>query len=195
MIELETPRLKLRPFTWDDLDELARISAAPENRRYMWSGPLTREQTAANIRQWLEAYERGLGLMAVTLRPGGELIGQCGLDPAGHEEDGLLGYMIDRPHLGKGLATEAAVAAVSYGFETLGLEGVWAAAMAGNAASRRVMEKLGMSHRRTERREGGEEVFYAVGKEEFFELWPQKKRTPATEEETHSEGKISVAEL
>lgn len=166
MIRLETPRLILRPFTWEDLDELARISADPENRRYMWAGPLTREQTAENIREWMAEYERGLGTLAVIHKPDGRLIGQCGIGLEDGDSVGV-GYMLDHPYWGMGLATEAAAALIRYGLEKTGAERVCAAGMAENGASRRLMERLGMSHERTEHHEAGDEVFYSGTREEF----------------------------
>jgi ribosomal-protein-alanine N-acetyltransferase len=156
----------LRRLTWEDLDALARISADPITRRFMWSGVLSREQAAHNIRQWMREYGRGLGLLAVVHRTEGRLIGQCGLEEEGDLFE--LGYMLDRDYWGMGLATEAARAVLAHGFCTLELSQIWATAHAENTASRRVMEKLGMTFRRSERHSDGEEVFYAVSRKEFL---------------------------
>jgi RimJ/RimL family protein N-acetyltransferase len=172
--ELTTERLVLRRLTRDDLDELARISANPETRHFMWSGTLSRERTAHNIREWTREYERGLGLLAVVYRPEGRLIGQCGLEEEGDLFE--LGYMLDGGYWGKGLATEAARAVLEHGFGTLELPRIWATAMAENAASRRVMEKLGMTFERFEQHAEGVEVFYAISREEF--LRPRGRRDP-----------------
>lgn len=164
--ELTTRRLILRRLTWEDLDDLARISADPVTRRFMWSGVLDRERTAHNIREWTREYERGLGLLAVVHRSENRLIGQCGLEEEGDLFE--LGYMLDREYWGTGLATEAATAVLEHGFGTLALDLIWATAHAENAASRRVMEKLGMTFRKSERHPEGEEIFYAVSRKEFF---------------------------
>lgn len=169
MTEIQTHRLRLRRFTWGDLDELAFISADPETRRYMWAGPLTRDQTADNIRRWIEEYEeRGLGTLALVYKPDGRLIGQCGL---GIESDELysVGYMIYRDYWGLGLATEAGSALLEHVFETFGPNVIRAEAMADNAASRRVMEKLGMTHQITVSHEAADQVFYTIAREEFLE--------------------------
>jgi ribosomal-protein-alanine N-acetyltransferase len=172
--ELATGRLVLRRFIWEDLDELARISADPVTRRFMWSGVLSRERTAHNIREWTREYERGLGLLAVVHRAEGRLIGQCGLEEEGDLFE--LGYMLDKDYWGTGLATEAARAVLAHGFCTLELPRIWATAHAENAASRRVMDKLGMTFRRSERHPEDEEVFYAISREEF--LRPRGRRDP-----------------
>jgi len=139
----------------------------------MWSGPLSREQTADNIREWLSEYERGYGFLAVIYKPEGTLIGQCGLGA----EDGRvgLGYMLDKAYWGRGLATEAAKAGLMYGFAELDLEWLWAGTQAGNTASRRVLEKLGMSLREMRRTSQGEEALYALSRNEFLAPQAQKK--------------------
>jgi [ribosomal protein S5]-alanine N-acetyltransferase len=55
-----------------------------------------------------------------------------------------LGYGVSRACWGRGVASEAARAAVNYGFEAFGLAKVWARADPRNGASVRVLEKLGM---------------------------------------------------
>jgi RimJ/RimL family protein N-acetyltransferase len=57
-----------------------------------------------------------------------------------------LGYWIGVPFWGRGYATEAARAAVAFGFETLRLNRIYAHYFAGNTASQRVLEKIGMRH-------------------------------------------------
>ena len=56
-----------------------------------------------------------------------------------------IGYRLHPDYWGKGLATEAARATLRYGFETLALDEVIALVLPGNAASIRVLEKLGMA--------------------------------------------------
>lgn len=61
-----------------------------------------------------------------------------------------LGYRLRRDCWGQGLATEGAAALVDWGFRAAGYDRIVACAMAANHGSRRVMEKLGMRHVRTE---------------------------------------------
>jgi len=79
--------------------------------------------------------------------PGSETaIGNCGVRT---DEPGALvgdiGYELNPKYWGRGYATEAARAMLAFGFDTLGLHRVWAECVAGNLASRRVLEKLGMT--------------------------------------------------
>ena len=69
-----------------------------------------------------------------------------GRDPGTAE----LGYRLRRDTWGRGLATEGSRALLDHAFGTLALPRVWAQTMAVNAGSRRVMERLGMRHVRTE---------------------------------------------
>ena len=57
-----------------------------------------------------------------------------------------IGWRVARAHWGRGLATEAALAAAEYGFQTLALKEILAFTTPANTASRRVMEKIGMTY-------------------------------------------------
>ena len=75
----------------------------------------------------------------------GKVIGTCGftkIDPVNRM--GEIGYVLNPQYHGKGLASEAAGAVMSFGFERLGLHRIEAKFMQGNDASRAVMERLGM---------------------------------------------------
>lgn len=141
--ELRTSRLLLRHFKWDDLPELASISADPRNRAYMPSGLLTWEQTAANIRQWIEHYPIGLGMLAVVELDSRHLIGQCGLF-AVDADTVELGYLIDWPFAGRGYATEASRAVLSDLRRRSDVRYVIAEIHPDNHGSQRVAAKLGM---------------------------------------------------
>jgi len=148
---IETDRLILRPFELDDLDDLAAILADPDVTRYLPGGrPRTREQTEATLRFIIGHWEqRGFGWWAVNQKTGRELIGWCGLkllDSTGEVE---VLYLFARRHWGQGYATEAGTASLRYGFEELKLDRIIALAVPENAASRRVMEKIGMQYEKT----------------------------------------------
>jgi RimJ/RimL family protein N-acetyltransferase len=97
----------------------------------------------------LERYERhwrehGFGLWAAEEKETGALIGRVGL--AYHRvwpDDPEVGWLIDTPWQGRGLATEAGEACLRYGFDELEFERIVSICTAENASSRRVMEKLG----------------------------------------------------
>jgi ribosomal-protein-alanine N-acetyltransferase len=73
-----------------------------------------------------------------------------------------VGYRLARDARGRGYATEAARASLTYGFEQIGLERIVAVAAPANAASRRVMEKAGMTMEGPGRHYGQETVLYSI---------------------------------
>jgi RimJ/RimL family protein N-acetyltransferase len=104
-------------------------------------------------------------------RQDSRLLGECGLryrDPvlAGDSEI-EISYGLAKSAWGRGLATEASLAAMAYGFDVTGLREIVAVAKATNRASHRVMEKLGMHLAETWERDGLGRVKYIVRAEEF----------------------------
>ncbi|HEY0079957.1 MAG TPA: GNAT family N-acetyltransferase [Pyrinomonadaceae bacterium] len=169
-LEIETARLRLRPFREADLDALAAIRADPEVMRYIGAGlPQDRKTTRVFIeKNSVRWAARGLGLSAVEFKGRARLLGWCGLAPLEETEEVEVGYGFAREHWGQGLATEAARAALGYGFETLSLDKIAAVAYPENLASRRVMEKLGMKYRRPAFFYGVNVVYYDITRQEFL---------------------------
>lgn len=151
MSTINTARLRLRPFTMDDGPAHAQIYRDAEVMQYMPRGPLTpwqaQEASQSVLQQFIHHWaERGFGVWAVVDKTTDILLGQCGLrflEAVGEVE---ILYLLARPAWGRGLATEAACAAVTFGFEELRLERIIAFVKPDNMASRRVLEKLGMDY-------------------------------------------------
>ena len=144
---LATPRLTLRPFTEDDAEPLHRILSDREVIRYLPNTeppPLDRVQSfvARQLKHW---DEHGFGWWAIEPRARQELIGWSGLTFLPETGEVEVAYLLNKPVWGQGLATEAATTCVRYGFETVGLERIIALVHPENAASQRVIRKLGMS--------------------------------------------------
>jgi RimJ/RimL family protein N-acetyltransferase len=148
--ELRTERLVLRAWRADDLEPFARINADVEVMRHF---PATLDRTASD--EMVERIERtwetsGIGLWAVEVIGGAAFIGFVGLLPVPFEAAFTpaveVGWRLDRDHWGRGYAPEAAAEAVHHGFEDLDLAEIVSFTTPANMASRRVMEKLGMSH-------------------------------------------------
>ena len=167
--EVETARLRLRNFTHEDLDGLWRIASDPEVMRHIGGGlPFTRDVTLVNLNGIISAFDRrGWGRWALEKKDGGGLIGYCGLSN-GIEEVGVeVVYLLARAEWGKGIATEAASAALRYGFETLGLDSIAALTLPDNWRSRRVMQRLGMSFERDACYHGYACVCYRLAREDW----------------------------
>ena len=151
---VETERLVLRPWrAGEDLDALAALNADPRVMRWIAPfRPLSRAESAALLERIVAQWtEHGYGLWAVAPRAaadGAGCIGFAGLAVPAFLPAVLpaveVGWRLAPAWWGRGLATEAARAAVAHAFGPLGLPCVVAIVDPGNAASLRVVEKLGM---------------------------------------------------
>jgi RimJ/RimL family protein N-acetyltransferase len=180
-IVLETARLALRQFTEDDVDNLFNLNSDPAVMRYLTGGRSTpldeiRDQI---VPFHLAVYERldRLGTWAAESTATGEFLGWFHFRPGpdGDITNIDLGYRLHRSAWNKGYATEGSRALISMGFTDLGVERVFAHTMTVNTASRRVMEKCGLTlvrtnpYKGTDPIEGAEhgEVEYALTKSEW----------------------------
>jgi RimJ/RimL family protein N-acetyltransferase len=150
MPEIATDRLLLRRWRAEDLAAFARINRDPRVTAYL-PGPLSREASdalAARIEAGFELH--GFGLWAVEAPGIAPFIGFTGFAVprfGAHFTPAVeIGWRIGVEYQNRGYATEAARAALAYGFGTLGLDEVVSFTVPANRASRRVMEKVGMTH-------------------------------------------------
>ena len=145
---MQTARLRLRQWSDADLQPLARLNADPEVMRYLPSR-LSREESDAMARRMQAHIENhGWGLWAVETRAANEFVGLVGLVPV---KDVMpfapaveVGWRLAREHWRRGYATEAAQAALAFGFETLALAEIVSFTAQVNRPSQEVMERLGM---------------------------------------------------
>jgi RimJ/RimL family protein N-acetyltransferase len=150
-ILLETERLRLRRFTLADADLLVDLDSDPEVMRFITYGQPTPRSAYVDtyLPRWLAIYDAqpGLGYFAADRRDTGEFLGWFHLRndriEAAYVE---LGYRLRRAAWGHGYATEGARALVQHGFTRAGAERVSARTLAGNRASRKVMEKCGLRY-------------------------------------------------
>ena len=114
----------------------------PPHRRIDSEGRPTVEDIAAGIRA--ECAEAGPGILAVERKVAADVIGYCGLvfHGNGSPDEPELAYELLRSAHGCGYATEAGRAVVTWAGEA-GYRRLWAGVWNWNAASRRVLEKLG----------------------------------------------------
>jgi RimJ/RimL family protein N-acetyltransferase len=147
-MHLTTRRLVLREFVERDYQALLAYQSDP---RYLEYYPWTERQSedVCQLLQlfldWQRTQPRHKFQLAVILKPHHELIGSCGIrlgSPAARQGD--LGYDLSPEHWGQGYATEAARAAIQFGFAELRLHRIWSWCIAENHRSVRVLEKLGL---------------------------------------------------
>ena len=167
--EIETARLRLCPFTPEDLDEFCRIRSDAEVMRFIGGSASTREQTEAALTTHLRRWEEhGFSHWAVRFKKNPTLLlGWCGLDFLDTTSEIEVGYGLARNYWGLGIATEAAEATLRFGFEHLKLDRIVAVTYPQNTQSRRVMEKLGMTRVKNGFYYGAEMVYYQIVRREF----------------------------
>lgn len=157
---LRTERLALRPLAADDLDNLVGLDSDPDVMRYLNGGRPTPREEAARKLAAMTAPSGPLQTWswAAEDRASGEFLGWFSLrpDPDRGPNDVELGYRLRRTAWGRGLASEGAAALVDKAFGEFEIARIFAKTMSVNLASRRVMEKAGLTFVRT-----------------FFEEWPE----------------------
>ena len=147
---LETPRLILRRWRDSDREPFARLNADPRVMEH-FPALLTREESDAGVDRVQAHFDRhGFGLFAAELREDGSFLGFIGLAvpdfAAPFTPCVEIGWRLSADYWGRGLATEGAREALRHGFEDLRLPEIVSFTVPGNVRSRRVMEKLGMTH-------------------------------------------------
>lgn len=147
----ETQRLVLRRFTMADVDNLVRLDADPDVMHFITGGmPTAQEEIEKEILPaFLAYYERfeGYGFWAAIQKPAGQFLGWFHFRPreGSSLDEAELGYRLRKSAWGKGYATEGSRALIRKGFTEFGVRRVVAETMAVNLASRRVMEKAGLT--------------------------------------------------
>jgi len=147
---LKTERLILRRWRAEDRLPFQRMNADPRVMEF-FPGLLTAEESDALVRRIESHFDRhGFGPYAAELVETGDFIGFVGLMVPEFEAPFTpaveIGWRLAAEHWGKGLATEAARIAAGYAFDVLGLDGLVSFTVPGNVRSRRVMERIGMTH-------------------------------------------------
>jgi len=148
---IQTEHLILRRLTPGDLDNLCELDSDPEVMRFLSGGtPTPREVIESRILPaFLSSYQpfEGFGVWAADERASGAFVGWFSLRPpkGGGPPNVSLGYRLRRAVWSRGYATEGARALVRKGFSELGVKRVYATTYEYNLASRRVMEKAGLS--------------------------------------------------
>ena len=164
MTTLETERLLLRPLGLDDLEWLVSLRGDADVMRYIGNeGAVPREKTIERLGRYLRCWEdHGLGMFGIRFRGAADAVGWAGLQPLEEPGEMEVGYAFGKSAWGLGLATEAARAVVAWGFGERKLERIVAVASPANEASRRVMDKLGMSYEGIKTRYGADCAYYAL---------------------------------
>jgi len=144
----KTSRLLLRPWREADREPFAAMNADPAVMEFFPSLQ-SREASDASIDAWQsQLAAQGWSNWAAELIESGQFIGFVGLSVPRRALPFSpcveIGWRLDRRFWGRGLATEAARAALQFGFERLSLDDIVSFTAVGNLRSRAVMERIGM---------------------------------------------------
>jgi [ribosomal protein S5]-alanine N-acetyltransferase len=142
-ITLQTPRLMLRTYTADDIPELLPLIGAREIAATTLRIPHPYSQKDAEDLV-AHANESDGVRLAVRLRDSATFVGGAGLRLEPDHDRAEIGYWIGVPYWGNGYATEAARALLTYGFEQMKLNRIYASHYSNNPASGKILRKLGM---------------------------------------------------
>ncbi len=145
---LETDRLILRHMKVTDARDMFDYARRPEVTRYLlWAPHENVEYTRTYLRQVERCYKHGtFHDFGIIYKENNRLIGSCGFARIdGPNSTAEAGYVLNPDYRGKGLATEALSAVIRMGFEKCGFNRIESRYMVDNTASRRVMEKSGMT--------------------------------------------------
>ncbi len=149
-VHIVTSRLMLREWTDADAEPFAALNSDPRVMEF-FSRPLDRAESDAFLaRNQARIDADGYGLYAVEVKDDGRFVGYVGLARPTFEAHFTpaieIGWRLARDAWGQGYATEAARAVADHAFGPLGLDVLVSFTAEWNRPSRRVMEKLGMTH-------------------------------------------------
>jgi RimJ/RimL family protein N-acetyltransferase len=145
----ETQRLRIRRFDENDFENMLELDSDPDVMKYISGGKTTPPEEMKNIlARTLIRYDewKVYGVWAVELKDSGEFMGWVSLKPLPGTEEIEVGYRFRKKFWGKGFATEAATAMMSYGFNELKMSKIVAITDPENRASKNVLQKVGLKY-------------------------------------------------
>jgi len=148
----ETSRLTIRRFAIEDAPAVLEFGSNEEVIKLTGDPPISTLKEAEDIINniWLPEYDKyGYARMAVVHKKDKKVIGFSGLkyEPEWKATD--IGYRFLPEYWGKGIATEANLPFMYYGFKVLKLPKIVGVAFTENPASSKVLEKLGLKYKET----------------------------------------------
>ncbi len=144
---METERLFLRRIRTTDLDDVNEYASDPEVPRYLlWHPHQSRRQTADYLKIVDKKYKRAEYFdWGIVFKEDGHLIGTVGFTSFDVANDvGEIGYVLNSKYWGRGIATEAVKAVITFGFEILKLNRVEAQLMPENEKSAALLQRCSL---------------------------------------------------
>ena len=150
-ITLETDRLILRDLRLSDAESFFAMDSNPSVHKYLWNKPTQKIEETIEIIEFVrkQYIDNGIGRFAIISKETNEFIGWAGLKYNTEMVNNKvnfydIGYRLDEKFWGKGYASETTCAWLNYGFETMNIKILEEAAHTENAASNRILQKIGM---------------------------------------------------
>jgi len=177
-LPIETDRLLLRRFTFNDIDDIVELVSHPSVARVgnKIKASATEVKKYLEMQNLMQPFELNKCFdLGIELKEQNKIIGFVGLIRKNHKQ-GEVGWALNIGYRGRGYATEAARALISYGFQTLGLHRILADTSNMNVSSLKVMERLGMRreghYRESEFQDGRwmDVLVYAILADEWFTI-------------------------
>lgn len=190
---LETERLLLRPYGPGERAAFVSLMTDEGVMRHADRGALSEADAGALFeRVFTHVYAaRAFDVWGVFEKEGGAFVGHAELKPRrdalARPGDFEVVYILGRGHSGRGLATELAARIVGHGLRELRVARVCATVAPENAASTRVLEKLGMGYEGEFTDESGRALVYATGVAPAGGPTPSGEAAPAGEERAHDD--------
>ncbi len=144
--EVYSQRLRLRSFVPDDARQVEQLAAHKEMSETTLNIPYP--YTLPQVTEWIASLgEEPVGTNEIhfAVETENKLMGTVRLILSAEHDKAKLGYWIGKDFWGKGYATEAAAAALAYGFDRLHLNRIYANCFDNNPASVKILERLGMT--------------------------------------------------
>jgi RimJ/RimL family protein N-acetyltransferase len=182
---IETARLRLRPFTMDDLSAVTSLYAEPEVLRYLYVGARSNEEIAKALEERRQRValktEGDKMILAIELKETRQCIGEVILVwlSATHRS-AEAGFLLHPDFQGSGYAYEATLPLLKFGFEQMDFHRIIGRCDGRNAASARLMEKLGMRREahlienEFIKGEWTDELIFAMLRREWHPSWDEK---------------------
>ena len=148
--EIRTDRLLLRRWCASDAHPFAVMNSDPKVMEF-FPALMTQSESDESIQRFCEHFDQhGFGRWAVEVPGTAKFIGFVGLSQPAWQTSFTpcveVSWRIASDFWGQGFAPEAATAALEFGFQALGLDKIFSFTVPANTRSRRVMEKIGMTH-------------------------------------------------
>lgn len=169
---LDTDRLQLRQFELSDARETRELAGPQEMAKTTFLPHPYKDGEAERwiMSQYEDFKHNRMVNFAIELKETGALIGSIGLQLELLHQRAQLGFWVGMPYWNKGYCTEAAREVITFGFDKLRLNRIYAIHFGTNPASGRVLKKIGMSHEGTQKQH-----FIRFGQVEDAEMYGMMK--------------------